>query len=188
MTIDILFLDSFICQLSIFEKEWMENYEERRPIIEPVFNKQVDRELWKLENMKIINSFDIYKKHIGNFDDWKFRYYEHHIGCSDNQEQTIGEMCQNYLDGLMWITKYYFSNCPSWDWSYKFPSSPFITDISKFLKSYHYNINNTEFEINQPLNATIQLLCVLPKEYNYLMHTDYKKLIENISIGDLFPS
>lgn len=54
MNVDILFLDNFICQMSIFEKDWMENYEERRNFVEPTFRQPVDRELWKLENMKII--------------------------------------------------------------------------------------------------------------------------------------
>lgn len=97
-------------------------------------------------------------------------------------------MCQNYLDGLMWITKYYFSNCPSWDWSYKFPKSPFITDISKFLKTYHYNVNDIEFTKSQSLNATTQLMCVIPKDYKYLLSKNHQKIMDDITLGDMFPS
>ena len=187
--INMIFFDDFIFQLSLLEREWLETYDEKQSQIEPVFTKQVDRELWKLENMRIILSDDVYQRHIGTFDDWKFRYYEYHFGCSESQEQTIKEICKNYLDGILWITKYYFGKCPSWNWTYNYSHAPFLTDLSKFIKTQHYNINDLELDIGSPLNATTQLLCVIPRQYSYLLPKNYVKLMNmnESPIADMFP-
>lgn len=187
--IDMIFFDDFIFQLSLLEREWLESYEDKQSQVEPVFTKQVDRELWKLENMRIILSDDVYQRHIGTFDDWKFRYYEHHFGCSESQEQTIKEICKNYLDGILWITKYYFGKCPSWNWTYNYSHAPFLTDLSKFIKTQHYNINDLKLDINSPLSATTQLLCVIPSQYSYLLPKNYVKLMDSkeSQIADMFP-
>lgn len=190
--INMIFFDDFIFQLSILEKEWMETNEDEKQNkrIEPNFTNQLDRELWRLDNMKNdTECYDIYKKYIGTFEDWKFRYYEHYFNCSESQEQTIKEICKNYLDGILWIAKYYFGKCPSWDWVYNYSHAPFVSDLSKFIKTQHYNINNFKMELGKPLNAVTQLLCVIPYNYAHLLPQQYIKLINpDVSpIGDMFP-
>jgi 5'-3' exonuclease len=187
--IDMIFFDDFIFQLSLLEREWLESYEDKPNQVEPMFTKQVDRDLWKLDNMRIILSDDVYQRHIGTFDDWKFRYYEHYFNCSESQEQTIKEICKNYLDGILWIAKYYFGKCPSWDWTYNYSHAPFLTDLSKFIKTQHYNINDLKLNINSPLSATTQLLCVIPRQYAHLLPKNYVKLMDpsESQIADMFP-
>lgn len=187
ISIDMIFLDDFFIQLSNLEKDWMENYHENKLSIEPKFNNQYEREIWLLENMKIIKSDDIYHKHIGCFEDWKFRYYEHHFHSFESQEQTIKDICKNYLDGICWITNYYFHECPSWEWMYPYLHSPFISDLSKFIKTQKYNINSTSFKPSEPLNPLIQLMCVLPPQLSYLLPKKYEDLINSDNLGDLFP-
>jgi 5'-3' exonuclease len=188
--IDMIFFDDFICQLSLMEREWLETCDDVPNRIEPIFNMQLDRELWRLENMKIIQSDDIFQRHLGTFDDWKFRYYEHHFGCTESQEQTTKEICKNYLDGILWITKYYFGKCPSWSWTYNYSHAPFVTDLSKFIKTQRYNINDLQFDTGKPLLATIQLLCVIPGDYSHLLPMNYAKLMNSSDslIADMFPT
>lgn len=190
ITIDIRFLDDFLFQLAAIERDWMESYNDDTQRREPVFDTDYEREIWKLDNMKIIKPKDVFQKYIGTFDDWKFKYYAHHIGCTDSQDQTIKSICQNYLDGLMWVTQYYFGKCKSWDWSYHYSHSPFICDLSKFIKNNQYNINYTKFEETKPLEPKTQLLCVIPPQLNYLLPESYRKLMDykTSDIAYMFPS
>lgn len=188
--INMLFFDDFIFQLSLLEREWLETYDDTITTYEPKFAKPVELELWKLDNMRIILSDDVYKRHIGTFDDWKFRYYENHFGCSESNEQTIRDICKNYLDGIIWITKYYFGKCHAWNWTYNYSHAPFLSDLSKFIKTQHYNINDFQMEPGRPMCASTQLLCVIPPTYSYLLQKKYSELmIPNSSpIADMFPS
>lgn len=188
--INMLFFDDFLSQMVLYEKDYFENYEEQQLPREPVLNSKCDEELWKLDNMLIIPSIDIYKRHIGNFDDWKYRYYAYHIGCAENQESCIEDICSNYLTGIMWITKYYFGQCASWTWMYNYEYAPFISDLSKFIKTCHLNLNKINFEQNTPLKCLTQLLCVIPPIYSNLLPPEYAKLMtdENSKIADLFPT
>lgn len=193
VVIDMLFFDDFLTKMSEYEKEWLCNCDdqfmfERENMIEPRFNDPIDRELWRLDNMRIIKRGDVYKKYIGTFDDWKFRYYEQNYGCSDSQEQIIKKSCQNYLDGVKWITQYYFDGCKSWDWVYKFTHAPFICDLSKFIKTQHYNMNSIKFDVGSPLPASVQLLCVIPPQYSHLLDNSFANLLSDDSpIGYMFP-
>jgi len=187
ISINMIFLDDFLFHLSNLEKDWMESYNENKLSIEPKFNNQCEREIWLLDSMKTIKSTDIFQKHIGSFDDWKFRYYEHHFHSLESQEQTIKEICKSYLDGIKWITKYYFHECPSWEWMFPYLHSPFISDLSKFVKSQKYNINSITFEPTEPLFPLTQLLCVLPPQLSYLLPKQYDDLTKSDDVGDLFP-
>lgn len=191
--IDVVFFDEFMYNLSQMERERMETHkiieQNERQQIEPHFDKPIDREFWRLDNMKIVKSHNIYNFDIGTFDDWKFGYYEYHFGCNEGQETTIKDVCKNYLDGILWITKYYFGCCPSWEWTYNYSHAPFVTDLSKFIKTQHYDINNIHFDMGCPIPATVQLLCVIPPSYSHLLPKQYKILIDpdNLIIGDMFP-
>jgi 5'-3' exonuclease len=139
--------------------------------------------------METIKYKDIFQPHIGNIDDWKFRYYKNVLKCSENHEQLVNDMCKEYLDGLLWIAEYYFSDCPSWNWSFKYENAPFLSDIKKFIRTYQYNPNTIKFDKGQPLKPITQLMCVIPKQYYYLLPKKYQSLMisDESKIGDLFP-
>jgi len=148
-------------------------------------------ELWELENMiNFMNKHDDpIKLGEGSKDVWKFRYYEHYFNVSEHQEEFVNMMSKMYLEGLMWVTKYYYVNCPAWQWKYPFTHAPFISDIYNFITKTNFDINNVQFTLNKPLTPQLQLLAVLPykcsdlveKEYRYLM-TDQKS-----PIIDMYP-
>jgi len=187
--VNVLFLNDFLSYLVTSEKDYFTKKEEIAVNRIQHFESPCDEELWKLDNMKIIKSSDIFQKHIGTFDDWKFRYYSHHFHTTESQEITIRNICKNYIDGIMWITKYYFNGCQSWNWVYEYQCAPFVSDLNKFMQTYHYNVNELQFELGQPIPAVIQLLCVIPKQYSYLLPDKYAELMNDTSsIGDMFPS
>lgn len=187
--ISVLFFNDFLMHLSVCEKDCFSQDDGVKVHRESRCTNPCDDEIWKLDNMLIVESTDVFQKYIGTFDDWKFRYYEHYFHCSESQEQMIKYICKNYIDGIMWIAKYYFGECPSWHWVYDYQCAPFVTDLSKFMLTNHYNVNNHEFELSEPLQPITQLMCVIPKTYSYLLPECYAKLMNDDSpIGDIFPN
>lgn len=190
IAINMLFFDDLLAQLAIYEKEYFEKYDENFLPRVPIFKNKCDEELWKFDNMINIPINDVFKRHIGTFEDWKYRYYEKNVCSIEAQETCVDDMCLNYLSGIMWIAKYYFGNCVSWSWMYNYEHAPFIVDLNKYMKTYHLNLNAIQYELSKPLNPILQLLCVIPIPCNYLLPQEYANLMtdENSPIGDMFPS
>lgn len=194
VTIDMVFLDNFINYLSIQEKQYFEE------ILPYWYSKMChkrcyatnaqDKIIWELENMKIIKPDDVFQLNHGNMDDWKFKYYEYYFGSNEYQEELIQNLCSNYLEGLMWVTRYYFEGCAAWRWSYNYSHAPFLSDLSKFIRSCRYDINNVLFDKSIPLTPLVQLLSVIPPAHNKLLPIQFRELMMSSysNIIDMFPT
>jgi 5'-3' exonuclease len=149
-----------------------------------------EKEIWELENMQAFDVDDPVGLGYGMPDMWKYRYYNHYFGVSENYNTHVDNMCESYLQGMMWVTRYYFKGVPSWRWQYLYTHAPFISDIGDYIKRTKCDINKFSFVMSQPLRPCAQLLSVippecngiLPKSYRYLMTSDESPLI------DLFPT
>jgi 5'-3' exonuclease len=150
-------------------------------------------ELWELENMIHINkedkSNDPIKLGYGDKDVWKFRYYEYYFNISQHYDEFVDMTSKMYLEGLVWVTKYYYVNCPSWQWKYPFAHAPFISDIYNFIVKNNFDINTIIFNIGKPLTPQLQLLAVLPNKCNDLVEKEYRYLMTNTNspIIDMYP-
>ncbi len=154
------------------------------------------KEVWELENIKNIKIVDEIKLGQGKPEDWKLRYYKYYFknnninDCSSIKDEEynnlVNQLCQNYFEGLEWVTKYYFEGCPSWEWQYKFTHSPFISDLYFYLKN---NFIDIKFEKSVPLEPCMQLLSVLPPICANELPKKYQKLVtdNNSKIIDMFP-
>lgn len=151
-------------------------------------NDKYTQEMWEIENMKNINIEDPVKLGIGNENEWKFRYYEHYFNTSEYQSQTIGEICKCYLEGLKWVSLYYFKKCPDWKWQYVYNHAPFLSDLYDYVKK-DFDFSQMKFKINEPISCCIQLLCVLPPSCHKILPKEYKYLVTSIDspIIDMFP-
>lgn len=187
--INMIFFDDFLCYLATLEKNWMENYNDYQKIIEPRFNDEYEKDIWLLDNMRYSNfrSQDVFIKNIGTFEDWKFKYYEKHIGCIESQDITIDNMCYKFLEGMVWVIQYYYVGCPSWNWTFNYSHSPFIIDLSDYLKDHYMDLNKVTFQKGEPLVPVTQLLCVIPPSYNKLLPVQIRELMKNEEIIDMFP-
>lgn len=147
------------------------------------------KELWRLENLKIFKIDDPICLGHGSPDEWKFRYYEHYFGVVEHQQEFIEELVKLYLEGIMWVGKYYFESCPAWKWHYPYDHGPFISDISDYLLRTGTNINDIVFKLDEPIEPMTQLLAVLPPASNNLIANSYKKYVtsENSPIVDMYP-
>jgi 5'-3' exonuclease len=134
---------------------------------------------------------DPIKLGLGNMENYRKRYYKHHFNVSsDNIESFSKELCHQYFRGLMWVSKYYFNECKSWNWFYPYDQAPFITDMAKYSNAGDYNFNQEEFVLGEPLRPFMQLLSVLPPQSSYLLPFNFKKIMlnNNSSISQLYPT
>ena len=124
---------------------------------------------------------------------WKIRYYKHNFNINNSEIDTFkNKMVEEYLKGLLWVSKYYFDKCPSWKWYYPYDYPPFLEDISEYLnnKSNKFNFNKIVFDIGSPLKPFNQLLLVLPPQSSYLIPKELRKVVHNSnsSLAYMYPT
>lgn len=143
--------------------------------------------LWKLENMKF--SFDkpnFIGKEIIEFA--KSQYYSYYFGIDDYYEESVSQVVENYLEGLEWITKYYFATCCSWSWYYIYHNAPYLSDIYNFIKTNKFRFKHINFSQSKPFPPFVQLLLVVPYECRQILPNSLQKNIsENFKYRLLFP-
>jgi 5'-3' exonuclease len=150
---------------------------------------EYSKEMWNLENLRNINIFDNVGLGIGDKNEWKFRYYEYYFGTIEHQTHFVNNLCKLYIEGIVWVTQYYFEQCIDWRWQYPFNNSPFISDIAICLKTCLVNINKITFTQTNHIPIMSQLLAVIPPIYAKILPTTYRKLMldDQSQIIDLFP-
>lgn len=147
------------------------------------------KELWNIENMTNMNIYDPIKLGYGEPEEWKYRYYEHYYGVSENKKEFVDMMIKYYLEGLVWVSKYYFEKCIDWQWQYPYNHGPFISDISNYMDSNNDIFKNINFTVKKNIPIMAQLLSILPPKCANLLPIKYGKLIESkiSDISDMFP-
>lgn len=135
---------------------------------------------------------------------WQYRYYKYYIG--DCDQEILDRWVKNYLEGILWILRYYqgnglgFSNgmnskcCPDWGWQYHFRAGPPASLMFDFLK------RNPDFELDyekniiglpmDPVKPYEQLMMILPPQSSQLIHPKLVKLMTNVDspIVYLYPT
>ena len=98
-------------------------------------------------------------------------------------------MCKMYIEGLKWVSEYYYNGCPAWRWHYPFSHAPYLSDIYTFMKNTNFDINKIVFIKGEALKPEIQLMAVLPRSCSSIIPLKYQKLLtdSNSPIIDLYP-
>jgi 5'-3' exonuclease len=127
--------------------------------------------------------------------EWKQKYYKTYfnVDISDSSE-SLNEIIDEYIHGMIWTTHYYYSKCKNYEWFYEYHNGPFISDILNYLTkhpdriSYYenlYSVNGIWFEnMIKPLH---QLMLVLPHESSYLLPSIYRNLMYSNKLKKYFP-
>ena len=152
---------------------------------EEEFKYKYKIEIWNYENMK--GKYEPNKVYMyRNINSYKHKYYYEHFKIS-NQKEFINRLCKEYIIGLEWVSKYYFDECPSWEWQFPMTHGPFMSDLSYYLK--HNTNDNNVFNKSKPLSPMTQLLLVIPPLYNHILPKNYRFLTVDIDspIIDLYP-
>lgn len=88
-----------------------------------------------------------------------YRYYEDNFKKQDIEKGGgLSVMLREYVKGLCWVLKYYYTGCPSWNWYYPFHYAPFASDL------VNIDTFDVTFELSKPFLPTEQLLAVFPSD------------------------
>jgi 5'-3' exonuclease len=112
---------------------------------------------------------------------YKKRYYKHFF-----HNKKINEICKEYLEGISWVKKYYFDDCPDWLWLYKEHQVPFVSDIYEYLKTNtikEIEIKNNKYQI-KPLE---QLIMVIPPDFANILPVECRSIFKNKELQKYFP-
>lgn len=126
---------------------------------------------------------------------WRNTYYHYIFG--SNSIDTIRNICTQYIEGLLWITNYYFDLSASHEWYYHLGYAPCASDLHKYLVSLDGDalcnmkeqlmLSDTKFEKdrNEINLAHLQLLLVLPPQSKELLPYKLQRLMTDYKYGCL---
>ena len=170
---------------SIEEQTIIESFGKKKKKFHCQSTDPYDIEMHKIDNLMFkIN--DPIMLGCGSMLDWKNRFYDYHYKVTPDEINEFSQnMVNHYMIGLKWVTLYYFDKCPSWDWYYPFDHAPFLNEMIINI----YDFNKVIFILSKPLSPFEQLLTVLPKESNYLLPIELRRIMTNInsSAAHLYP-
>jgi len=129
---------------------------------------------------------------------WRDRFYPMCFSHSNTLED-VNKIVFEYLASIVWTSKYYFKELPSWSWFYPFHYAPTVRDILNFLNHNNtvksknreiYNINDiaATFNKDKPVKPQELLLMVLPVESHYHLSASYRHLHTTPELKPYFPS
>ena len=108
---------------------------------------------------------------------WQSRYYSTLFQKEQQIEQIeqIKQICQNYLQALEWVFKYYTQGCIDWRWKYNYSYPPLLSDILEYMRSTPI----TEIKTNKKraYSSYQQLAYVLPYQYLNLLPIKYCEIL-----------
>ena len=107
---------------------------------------------------------------------WKEILYCSEMGFRNNAD--LDECCTCFLQGLQWMVQYYFHECISWTWFYKYPYAPSFADLYCHVEEvgpeqWNVAVDKTVFTPYQ------QLLIVLPVASHHLLPSTIRTSIRN---------
>ena len=102
---------------------------------------------------------------------WRVRYYKEHLNLVHTTDALfqaqIFRICKNYLEGCLWVIRYYLGQTDNWDYQYNFRVAPSAKDVSNFLDNgftEHFTWPKTD-----PVSPYVQLMSILPADSHSLL-------------------
>jgi 5'-3' exonuclease len=114
---------------------------------------------------------------------WELRYYK----CLFGTEIEIKSICQNYIEGLEWVFKYYTQECPHWRWKYNYHYPPLLKDLCKHISNVNKNYISSIDKKNKPIKSDIQLAYVLPESNHHLITSSAIRDVLKKDYSELYP-
>jgi 5'-3' exonuclease len=106
-------------------------------------------------------------------EDWENRYYKSLFHMNRVNNNSIKDICINYLEGLEWVHYYYTTGCLHWKWKYKYHYPPLLSDLVRCIPNNEFSFieNNRDLRKyeNKSFTDTLQLCYVLPKKSFHLL-------------------
>lgn len=124
---------------------------------------------------------------------WRNTYYHYVFG--SNSIDHIKGICKKYIEGLIWITNYYFNLSASHEWFYHYHYAPCATDLHKYIMSFDdHTLHTMEDDLaldqkklfndqNEFNMGHLQLLLVLPPQSKGLLPTHLQNVMTDYRHG-----
>lgn len=151
--------------------------EKKRLLEEYNIRNKMDSRVWKTKTVEerdfMVQSVPIIYRYKEDYimphqPYWENRYYESLFG-KECGYKDIKDICENYLEGLEWVFKYYTQNCPDWKWSYHYHYPPLFKDLCQHLPTSKDVRFINETKETAPFSPYVQLAYVLPRQSHYLL-------------------
>jgi 5'-3' exonuclease len=154
------------------------------------FDKRHLLETTPQEKDDIINSVPIIYRQKEKYicpqeTDWEKRYYKSLFDFTKNSE-NLKEICNNYLEGLEWVYKYYSHECPDWRWKYNYNYPPLFADLCKYIPHFETEFIVTNEKSNTPFSKMAQLSYVMPSSNLELLPSNICMFLKN-NYPELYP-
>eukprot|EP00049_Salpingoeca_infusionum_P012769 m.236931 g.236931 ORF g.236931 m.236931 type:complete len:1131 (-) comp15267_c1_seq2:4556-7948(-) len=109
---------------------------------------------------------------------WRERYYSTKFAGAD-----IRHVVSTYVEGLVWVMKYYYQGCQSWNWFFPYHYAPFAKELTDLASI------RIEFDIGRPFKPYEQLMAVFPPASSHALPVEYRKLMTDPKspIADFYP-
>jgi len=117
---------------------------------------------------------------------WKERYYTQKFGVppsGDEGKELRDRLFKSYVEGLVWVMRYYYQGVASWGWYFPFHYAPFASDLCSIADL------EITFEKGKPFSPFEQLLAVLPEASSHALPPSFAKYMkaEGSPISDFYP-
>jgi len=117
-------------------------------------------------------------------DGWKARYYLEKMAGT-----AAHDVAWHYVRGLVWVLRYYYHGCCSWDWYFPFHYAPFPSDIAACLERTRDTRAMCAFTLGEPFRPFDQLMAVLPAASGHALPACLRAFMtEDSEIGDFYPA
>jgi len=114
---------------------------------------------------------------------WESRYYKSLFELERNPD-NVKTICNNYLEGLEWVFKYYTRGCPSWRWKYNYHYPPLFVDLDKHIP--HFEMEFLQLDDRPAFSPQVQLSYVLPRKSLALLPDKLNKFL-TVNYPELYP-